>query len=158
MINKKSFTKIGICVVFLLVFTAFNGKSQGVKIKKIDETQSVEDTTIYRHAEIMPEFKGGNESLYRFLSDKLVYPKEARGVDNKGKKINDGMQGRVMVGFVIEADGSINNVEVQESSKHAILDEEALRVIKLMPKWEPGKSNGKPIRVQYVLPVVFKLN
>jgi len=156
--NRKSVFRAGIFLAFFVGFTAFNAKAQGVKITKIEDKQSVEDTTVYKTVDVMPEFIGGDEALQKFLFSNIVYPKEARGVDAKGKKINDGMQGRVLVRFVVTKDGSINDVAVQKSSGYPVLDEEAVRVVKSMPKWKPGKQDGKAKNVLFLLPIDFRLN
>ena len=97
--------------------------------------------------ETMPEFPGGMEGLQKYLVKNLQYPKKAR---------EDSIQGRVIVKFIVQKDGSIANIEI-ESSPHETLSKEAIRVIELMPKWKPGRLKGEPVRVQYVLPVTFKL-
>jgi len=98
--------------------------------------------------ETMPEYPGGDEARIKFLAENLVYPQEA-----KEKKI----EGRVFIGFVVEIDGSLTNFSVVRSI-HPLLDKEALRVVKLMPKWIPGEQRGKPVRVQFQIPVTFTLN
>ena len=101
---------------------------------------------ILQIAEKMPSFPGGESKLLEFIEKNTRYPREAR---------EKGIQGRVFVSFVIEQDGSISNVEVL----HGIgggCDEEAVRVIKSMPKWNPGKQHGKTVRVSYRIPVYFK--
>lgn len=114
-------------------------------------TQPVTKTTeqeIYQVVEIMPSFPGGNELLLDYISKALKYPQEA---------LEKGIQGRVFVGFIVEPDGSISNVKVQRGIGSGC-DEEAVRVIKSMPKWEPGKQRGHTVRVSHQLPVNFKLN
>lgn len=96
--------------------------------------------------EIMPEYPGGNEARIKFLEDNLQYPKSTRNLP----------EGKVVVGFVVEKDGSLTNFTIQKSV-HPLLDEEVIRVVKLMPKWIPGKQRGKIVRVQYTMPVTFKL-
>jgi len=158
--NRKLVFRVGIFLAFFVGFTAFYANAQGVKITKIDDAQSVEDTTVYVKGEVdvMPEFPGGDKALMKFVSDNISYPKDARGVDKKGRKINDGMQGRVLVSFVVKKDGSISDIAVKESSGYPILDEEAIRVVKLMPKWKPGTQNGKAKNVHFTLPIVFTLD
>jgi protein TonB len=150
--NKKLFFKTGIFVAFFVIFTAFGASAQGVKITKIGDEQSIgKDTTVYDVVEVFPEFSGGEKALLKFLSDNIVYPKEARG---KGKK---GIEGCVMIEFIVEKDGSLSNFTIKRSI-HPLLDDEALRVVKLMPNWMPGKQNGKPVRVHFTQPIVFQLN
>ena len=95
-----------------------------------------------------PEFPGGNAKLMEFLSKNIHYPKNAE---------KNGIQGRVVVKFVVDKDGSIVDPRVVRSVDPA-LDKEALRVIKAMPKWKPGKRDGEPVRVEYTMPVNFRLN
>jgi protein TonB len=98
--------------------------------------------------EVMPEYPGGYEACLKFLSDNLVYPDFAR---------RTGLEGKVYIKFVVEPDGRLTNFEV-ERSVAPVLDEEALRVVKLMPKWIPGKQRSKAVRVQFQIPITFKLN
>ena len=97
--------------------------------------------------EQMPEFPGGQEELMKFLQTNVKYPKEAT---------DKGIQGRVIVSFVVKSDGSITDAEVVRSV-NPLLDAEALRVVKLMPKWKPGMQSGKVVNVKYNIPVVFRL-
>ena len=94
-----------------------------------------------------PEFPGGTAAMYKWLGDNINYPTAAA---------EDGVQGKVTVAFVVEKDGRITNVQVVRG-KHPALDKEAMRVVKAMPKWTPGRNNGQPVRVIYNLPVTFKL-
>ena len=96
----------------------------------------------------MPEFPGGQEALLEFLTKNVKYPQIAR---------ENGIQGRVIVQFVVAKDGMIENVEVVRSGGDPSLDKEAARVIKAMPRWQPGKQRGEPIRVKYTVPVNFRL-
>ena len=100
---------------------------------------------VYDVVDQMPEFPGGMPAMIEFLQTNLNYPKDA-------KKQNVG--GRILVMFVVEADGSISNVRVAKKVFPS-LDAEALRVVKAMPKWNPGKEKGKPVRVNFSLPIVF---
>lgn len=94
-----------------------------------------------------PEFNGGEAAMYKWLSENIVYPSAAS---------EEGVQGRVVVEFVVGKDGSITNVRVLRP-RHPALDKEAVRVVKAMPKWIPGRNNGQPVKVTYTLPVTFKL-
>lgn len=96
----------------------------------------------------LPQFPGGDEAFMKYIEENLVYPEKAK---------EDSITGKVLVGFVIEADGSITNVEVIRSA-NKILDEEAVRVVKCMPKWIPGMQFDKPVRTSYNLPITFKLD
>ena len=102
---------------------------------------------VFDVVEEMPSFPGGQGALMAFLSSNIKYPVVAQ---------ENGVQGRVIVGFVVEKDGSISDVKVMRSVDPS-LDREALRVVKAMPKWKPGKQNGSAVRVKYTVPVVFRL-
>ena len=102
---------------------------------------------VYDAVEQMPEFPGGMPAMIEYLQNNLKYPKDA---------IKQQVGGRVMVMFVVETDGSLSNVRVARKVFHS-LDTEAVRVVKSMPKWKPGKEKGRLVRVNYILPVVFSL-
>jgi TonB family protein len=102
---------------------------------------------VYQIVEEMPEFPGGEKGLMEYASNNVKYPEEAK---------NKNIAGRVFVSFIVEKDGSINEVKVLRGIGGGC-DEEAVRVIKSMPKWKPGKQRGKPVRVKYTVPVNFKL-
>ena len=112
------------------------------------EAQTEPDDKPFDVVEQMPEFPGGKEALMKFISENVKYPKEAE---------EKGLQGRVVVRYVIEKDGSISEVEIAKSVNE-YLDAEAIRVVNAMPKWKPGKQNGKPVRVKFTLPVTFRLS
>jgi periplasmic protein TonB len=95
-----------------------------------------------------PEFPGGPEALNKFIKDNLKYPQEAADVN---------VQGKVIVKFAVNADGSVNRIEVLRSV-NSLLDQEAMRVVSIFPKWRPGKQNGTPVAVWFVLPVTFRLS
>jgi TonB family protein len=102
---------------------------------------------IFSHVEVMPQFPGGEAGLMKFLRDNAMYPQEAQ---------EKGIQGRVNIRFVVTPDGSVENVEVIKSLYPAC-DSAALRTVKMMPKWIPGKQNGNPVYVYYQFPVTFRL-
>ena len=108
----------------------------------------VEEETIYQVVEQQPEFPGGMRAMMKYLQDNINYPRISR--DNNS-------QGRAFIRFVVNSDGSIQGVEVIKSSGDIYLDKEAVRVVEAMPKWTPGKQAGKPVRVFFTLPVVFRL-
>lgn len=105
------------------------------------------DTTIYTTVEKMPTFPGGEFKMYEFLAMNIRYPQRAR---------EDGYSGTVYVRFVVEPDGTITNIEVAKGVGGGC-SEEAVRVVKMMPKWIPGEAFGKKVRVTYTLPVNFRL-
>lgn len=118
-----------------------------VWIAPVVETQEVEEDIIHVSAEFMPEFPGGTSALMKYLSSNIKYPVMSQEI---------GSQGRVIVQFVVDKDGTITTPVVVRGID-AYLDKEALRVISAMPKWKPGTQNGKKVRVKYTVPVVFKL-
>jgi protein TonB len=111
------------------------------------EEEEVVEQEVFTIVEQMPSFPGGDQKMYEYLGKNIKYPQIAR---------ESGIQGRVFVNFVVEPDGSVSNVKVLRGIGGGC-DEEAMRVVKGMPKWTPGKQRGKAVRVSYTLPVVFKL-
>ncbi len=107
-----------------------------------------DDSKVFDVVEEMPEFPGGNAELFKFLAANIKYPKTA---------VENNVEGRVIVEFVVATDGTVGNAKVMRSISPE-LDAEALRVISVMPKWKPGKQNGKAVRVKYTLPVTFRLD
>ena len=101
----------------------------------------------YNVVEIKPSFPGGDESLYNYLSKNILYPEEA---------LIAGIQGRVHCSFIVEKDGSISHVKVVKNYTKE-LDDEAVRVLSLMPKWTPGKIDGKYVRVRHIVVVTFRI-
>ncbi len=127
---------------------------------EIDQAEVVEDYTpvevqeeevveaeVFTIVEEMPSYPGGDQKMYEYLGKNIKYPQIAR---------ESSIQGRVFVNFVVEPDGSVSNVKVLRGIGGGC-DEEAVRVVKSMPKWKAGKQRGKAVRVSYTLPVVFKL-
>jgi len=127
---------------------------KGNKIKIITEedfnvkVSHYDNDTIFSVCDEMPEFPGGTEKFMEYLSSNIKYPEEAK---------EKGISGRVFIQFVIEKDGSVTNVKVMKGIG-ALCDDEAVRVVKSMPKWKPGIQKGKPVRVSYNLPLNFKLD
>ena len=111
------------------------------------EEEDVQEQEIFQIVEEMPAYPGGDQKLMEYVAKNIKYPQIAR---------ETGIQGRVFVGFVVEPDGSVSNVKVLRGIGGGC-DEEAVRVVKSMPKWKPGKQRGKAVRVSYMLPVNFKL-
>ena len=112
------------------------------------EEEEVDEQQIFQVVEENPEFPGGMKECMKFLSNNIKYPQISQ---------ENGVQGRVIVQFVVNADGTIVDPVVVRGVD-PYLDKEALRVIKLMPKWKPGKQRGKAVRVRYTQPVLFRLN
>ncbi len=109
---------------------------------------SLDDDSVLVNVEEQPEFPGGIQALMKFLSDNLKYPPAA---------MKNGIEGRVLVRFVVTQEGRIENAEIARAV-NPDLEKEALRVVNHMPKWKPGKVEGKPVSVLYTLPVIFRLN
>lgn len=113
-----------------------------IKEEKYDSEQ-----TIFEVVEQMPQFPGGEAALKQWVSSHVKYPPIAE---------ENAIQGVVVCSVVIETDGSISNVKVARSIDPSV-DRESVRVIKAMPRWTPGRQNGKPVRVKFTIPVTFKL-
>ncbi len=105
-------------------------------------------TEIFSIVENQPEFPGGISKMYKYLGENIKYPSAAQRAN---------VSGRVFMKFIVEKDGSISNTEVLKGIGFGC-DEESMRVLKSMPKWNPGMQNGKPVRVYYQMPIVYKLN
>lgn len=120
------------------------------QIEKQDppQIQKEEDTPIFTVVDDMPTFKGGKDALFEYLSTNIKYPEEAK---------KNGVEGTCFVTYVVEKDGSISNVKVLRGIG-AGCDEEAIRVIENMPDWNPANHDGKPVRVQFNIPIKFKLD
>ena len=166
MMNKKQTTyrsmwkyTLMLPVIAMLLFfnSTFQSKAESNReMPAVQQTpvetqdQSVpKDVNIFSHVEVMPQFPGGERALMKWLSENINYPKEAQ---------DKGIQGRVSLRFVVTPDGSIKDVKIVKSLDSAACDNEAVRAVKTMPNWIPGKQNGKPVYVYYSLPVVFRLN
>ena len=146
----------------LALLLIVNARVSAQQVKKADQTvyeintseitdikvKNVDNDSIYNIVEVMPEFPGGMDQMAKYLSENIKYPEEAK---------DKGISGRVFIQFVIEKDGSVTKAEVMKGIG-AVCDNEALRVVKAMPKWKPGLMKGKPVRVHYTLPIFFKLD
>ncbi len=106
-----------------------------------------EEETVFTFVEKAPEFPGGQEGLYKYLAENIEYPDMAREL---------GVMGTVYVQFVVEKDGSVSNISIARGV-HKTLDKEAMRVIRMMPKWKPGVQRGEAVRTQFTLPIKFIL-
>lgn len=130
--------------------TTQNGQNapEPVRSEHLDKPQPVNSTRVYDVVEQMPSFPGGISGLRTYLNQNIRYPAEAQ---------ENCVQGRVVVSFVVEKDGHISDVTVLRSVEPS-LDKEAVRVVKNMPRWTPGKQGGEPVRVRFTVPVSFRLN
>ncbi|WP_184550693.1 energy transducer TonB [Mucilaginibacter sp. FT3.2] len=122
--------------------------NNGIFINGTATTEEGKVTTYFKSREVLPQFKGGVEGFTHYLSNNIIYPDIAR---------ERNIQGRVILSFVVEKDGTLSDIKVSKSVA-PILDEEAIRVIKKSPKWIPGTSLGSPVRVHYSVPVSFALS
>ena len=122
-------------------------KAHAAAHKALEEQDSNSTTKAFDVVEQMPEFPGGTAELMKFLSENVLYPAEAE----KAKQ-----QGRVIVSFIVETDGTVSNPKVLKKVSDP-LDAEAVRVVSSMPKWKPGMQNGEAVRVKYTIPITFRL-
>ena len=128
---------------------AFSQTSPDTLKQKSDSSTVIDLKVEPEYAEVLAEFPGGEKALYEFIIKNLVYPEEAKKLEQSGK---------VYVQFVILEDGSIdqNSVKVKRG-EFELLNQAAINVIKSLPKWKPGTMLGKPVKTNYILPIIFKL-
>ena len=119
----------------------------GEKAVESSDPKKVFTGKVYDLVDEMPSFPGGLEELYKWIDNNVQYPAVAR---------ENGIEGRVILKFIVEKDGSLSDSTVIHSV-HPMVDREALRLVGQMPKWNPGKRAGVPVRVRYCLPIKFKL-
>lgn len=122
-------------------------EEHGVDIADLEEHQVIVEEKPLNSVEQMPQFPGGEEELINFISRNLRYPSVAQEI---------GIEGRVIVRFVVSKTGDVGSVEVIRSLDPSC-DKEALRVVKMMPKWIPGRQNGRNVPVYYTIPIVYRL-
>ena len=146
--------KFVMMIVVLLMMTVGNiACAQNVPLiidpDKVDQYLAERKDTInvYDCVEQMPSFPGGTQKLKEFIEENLRYPKELE---------ESCVQGRVIVRFIVERNGKLSNVKVVKSVD-PVLDKEALRIVKLMPRWIPGRQNGITVRVKCYIPIIFRL-
>ena len=156
MMNSKNRTNKKLAIVYalsalpILAFLALG--TQMVTIKQAQASTITEvaspptEDKVFEKLDVLPEFPGGEKAMMQWISQNMQYPKNA---------VDGNIEGRVIVSFIVEKDGSISNVEVKESV-HELLDKEALRVINAMPKWKPGLQDGQPARARFFVPISFK--
>lgn len=129
---------------YILAGLMMMGLSSPAMAQDVDSITDVESKKIFGQPEMQPTFKG---DINLWLAQNMRYPEEAEKND---------IEGKVVVEFVIEKDGSVSNIKALRSP-HSSLTEEVVRLVKAMPNWNPGTMSGKPVRVKYVLPLSFKL-
>ena len=127
---------------------ALSAQAKKPQAKKKTVKNEPDANGVYSNSDVLPQFPGGVQALLAYINSTVKYPKEA---------ITDGKQGRSLVSFVIMKEGTIDNVAIAKSAGSDILDQEAIRVVKSMPKWEPGTIKGKPVNVKFNVPIQFRL-
>ena len=135
----KTRKNVSLKVALMMLVLFFSFTTSTAQTKKND--------MVFDVVEVMPQYPGGQIAMLKYLMENIKYPEQA---------MKKGIQGRVAVSFIVEKDGSISNVR-PILSVHPLLNKEAVRVVESMPKWTPGKQNGKPVRVRFNVPVMFKL-
>jgi protein TonB len=149
-IKTGKFVALKLCCLLsaMALPVAMFGFSTAVTTHK-DTAQTTFTVPVYNieEVEVKPEYPGGVVKLLQFIKNKLKYPVEA------AKK---NIQGKVVVQFTVKADGKLDDIKVL-NSVHALLDREAIRIVKAMPKWKPGEHEGKKVDVIFMLPVTFSL-
>ena len=136
----KTRKNVSLKVALMMLVLLFSFMTSTAQTKKND--------MVFDVVEVMPQFPGGQIAMLKYIMENMKYPEQA---------MKEGIQGRVAVRFIVEKDGSISDVK-PILSVHPLLNKEAVRVVESMPKWSPGKQNGKPVRVRFNVPVMFKLN
>ena len=157
MMQKMKTPKIGLAkyllifpVAFALMFlsTAATSAYFNEEVAVVETVEVVQDDdTIFDFVEQQPSFPGGPEALLSFLNENIRFPVEA---------LEQGIQGRVFVQFVVERDGRITNIEVMRGVPE--LNAETVRVVQAMPNWQPARHGGETVRVRFTLPVRFQLS
>lgn len=142
--NTKQFL---LALLLTLPCCLMQAQTDTIKVADLDEHVVGAGADVVGQPDVMPTFPGGNEALSRVLSRNLVYPK---------KEEKQGIQGRVLVSFIVQTNGKVGDVKVMQSVSPG-LDAEAVRVVKLLRGWNPGTKNGQPVNTRYCLPVNFKL-
>ena len=134
--------------VATLAVSVFANGTNASETPKEPHPQKTTQTKIHDAVEEMPEFNGGQLAMMEFLMNNMKYPQAA---------VKAKQQGKAIVGFVVRKDGTVSDVHITKSAGYAVLDKEAMRVVKSMPAWEPGKQKGKPVNVKYNVPITFRL-
>ena len=153
----KALLTLPLFALLLFANCKSNGNDKSAEKKAVEATETVEtqavetvvtdNSEVYGAVEVMPEYPGGTTAMFDFIQKNLKYPESAK---------DKGLEGRVFIGFVVEKDGSLSSFQVLRGVCDEI-DAEAVRVLKMMPKWKPGMNEGEPVRVQYTMPFKFQL-
>ena len=143
--KKSLFAATFAIAAMVLSSLAMPCRAQVINPERMEE---FEKNNVLPVAEQMPEFPGGMSALLEYLKDEIRYPKECRDA---------GIEGKAYIIFVVKKNGKIGDFEIARSSGNELLDKEAMRVVKKMPKWKPGMDKGKKVNVLFALPISFKL-
>ena len=143
--KKSAFTAIFAIATMVLSSLVTPCRAQ---VMSPETLEKLEKNNVLPVAEQMPEFPGGMPALMEYLKKEVRYPKKCREA---------GVEGRAIITFVVKKNGKVKDFEVARSSGNKLLDKEAMRVIKKMPKWKPGMHEGKNVNVMFALPISFKL-
>ena len=142
-IEQQLYGKAMMIVGISLLLTLSSCEKDDDDIDDPEPVTEIVDETVDQ----MASYPGGTPALMDFLNENIKYPEQAE---------REGIEGRVVAGFIVERDGSVSNIEILKSV-HPLLDAEVVRVMSLMPNWIPGKQHGMPIRTRYSMPVTFRL-
>jgi len=137
-----------ISILLLLCLPFFASAQDKVDEKMLKPSDTAEKDKVVTFTETMPEFPGGTEALYRYISKEVKYPENL-------KKLK--IEARVISRFIINKEGEIENIQIVNKVEKEFA-EETVRVLSKMPKWSPGLQMGKPVNVIFTLPISFKLN
>lgn len=142
--NIKALLTLPVLVMFLFA----NCELKAQDTIYYDEEYEIEEEECINWAQVLPEYPGGNDSLNAFIQHNLQYPESAK---------EQGIEGTVMITFIVEKDGSVTFLRIDQSVNEE-LDAEAKRLVNIMPKWKPGYMGPRFLRVPYTLPIAFKLD
>lgn len=139
--------KVLLFLVCIIGFSQMNAQLLNMGRQSSDQKDST-SATIFTLVEVMPEYPGGEEAMRRFIGNNLIYPQMAK---------QTGIMGTVYASFVVDYTGKVRDVRIMRGIGGGC-DEEVVRIIQMMPDWEPGKQDGKPVNVLFNLPVKFVLD
>lgn len=126
------------------------GETQGTPVGDMPGIGSLPGATpeLVDVASVMPEYPGGEAAMMRYITDNIDYPDDARAID---------LQGRVVVGFIVDENGNVGDIRVVRGLNRS-LDEESIRVVRKLKRFKPGSQNGRPVRVRFTLPIMYRLS
>lgn len=147
---KQNLQYLFLCLTLALISTGIQASAQVSRVSTVNPATGAPYEKIYDYDMVdeKPQFPGGNCGLFNFIRETREYPYEA--YQNK-------IEGRVFCTFIVNPDGNVSNIAIMRSSGNEQLNHEAMRVISMMPKWEAGKMNNKPVPVRCFLPIAFHL-